>query len=35
MHWSFFLFTFVAVAGWSLGATVSAITKRPAWLFAD
>lgn len=33
MHWSFFIFGLVAVAGWSLGALVKAITTRPSWLF--
>lgn len=33
MHWTFYIFALCALAGWSLGAMVRAVTKPPAWLF--
>lgn len=35
MHWSFYIFALCAVAGWSIGRTVRAISKPPGWMFDD
>lgn len=33
MHWTFFLFAFCAVAGWSMGAVARVVfAGPPAWL---